>query len=116
MSDDAESRDSLIVATAMEGKVRVAFHTDGLIESVALDPFVKRFAVDDLARALRDAIASAQEELRHRFDAASAAAREADQKAARRLSDELDKVNAEYLRQTAVYQDLGVEILKRMGA
>jgi hypothetical protein len=40
--------------------------------------------------------------------------REASHEAARRLSHELEQINAEYLRKTALYDSLGTEILKRM--
>jgi DNA-binding protein YbaB len=103
--------DSPVTATAADGLVRVAFHAGGLIESVSLDPKVKRLAVDDLADAIVEAVSAAQRELLRR---AAELDRDANREAARRLSDELEQINAEYLRKTAMYDTLGAEILKRM--
>jgi DNA-binding protein YbaB len=103
--------DSPVTATAADGLVRVAFHAGGLIQSVTLAPKVKRLAVDDLADAIVEAVSAAQVELLRR---AAERDREANREAARRLSDELEQINAEYLRKTALYDSLGTEILKRM--
>jgi DNA-binding protein YbaB len=111
MFDTPPSDDSPVMATAADGMVRVAFRTDGLIDSVTLAPQVKHLAVDDIADAILTALSAAQNELLRR---AADSAREADHEAAERLSDELEEINAEYLRQTAVYQTMGTEILKRM--
>jgi DNA-binding protein YbaB len=107
--------DSPVTATAADGLVRVAFHASGLVESVTLAPKVKRLAVDDLADAIVEAVSAAQVELlRRAAELDRAANREANREAARRLSDELEQINAEYLRKTALYDSLGTEILKRM--
>jgi DNA-binding protein YbaB len=103
--------DSPVTATAADGLVRVAFHASGLVESVTLAPKVKRLAVDDLADAIVEAVSAAQVELLRR---AAELDRAANREAARRLSDELEQINAEYLRKTALYDSLGTEILKRM--
>jgi DNA-binding protein YbaB len=103
--------DSPVTATAADGLVRVAFHASGLVESVTLAPKVKRLAVDDLADAIVEAVSAAQVELLRR---AAELDREANREAARRLSDELEQINAEYLRKTALYDSIGTEILKRM--
>jgi DNA-binding protein YbaB len=103
--------DSPVTATAADGLVRVAFHASGLVESVTLAPKVKRLPVDDLAEAIVEAVSAAQVELLRR---AAELDREANREAARRLSDELEQINAEYLRKTALYDSLGTEILKRM--
>jgi DNA-binding protein YbaB len=103
--------DSPVTATAADGLVRVAFHASGLIESVTLAPKVKRLALDDLADAIVEAVSAAQVELLRR---AAELDREASHEAARRLSHELEQINAEYLRKTALYDSLGTEILKRM--
>ena len=104
--------DSPVTATAADGLVRVAFHASGLVESVTLAPKVKRLAVDDLADAIVEAVSAAQVELLRRT---AELGREANREANRRLSDELEQINAEYLRKTALYDSLGTEILKRMG-
>jgi DNA-binding protein YbaB len=91
--------DSPVTATAADGLVRVAFHASGLIESVTLAPKVKRLALDDLADAIVEAVSAAQVELLRR---AAELDREASHEAARRLSHELEHINAEYLRKTAL--------------
>jgi DNA-binding protein YbaB len=111
MVDNPPREDSRVIATAADGMVRVAFRTDGLIDSVTLAPQLKRLAMAEIADAILAALSTAQNELLRRM---TDSAREADHEAAKRLSDELEKLDAEYLRQTAVYQAIGTEILKRM--
>lgn len=103
--------DSAITATAAGETVRVTLHSDGLIDSVSLDPRAKRLAVDDLATAITEAFAAAQRELLRR---AAADDGEADQKSTRRLSVELEQINAEYLRKTAIYEATATEIIRQM--
>jgi DNA-binding protein YbaB len=103
--------DSAITAVAADGLVRVVLRADGRIESVRFAPRVKRLALADLADAITEALSTAQRELLRR---ATEARRTANRDKAERLSAELDRINAEYLRKTAVYDALGTEILKRM--
>ncbi|MGI5232712.1 YbaB/EbfC family nucleoid-associated protein [Actinoallomurus sp. CA-142502] len=111
MGKASERQDSPVTGTAADGMVRVSFGADGLIKSVTIAPQAKRLAMGDLADAVLEALSAAQEELLRRV---ADGRREADQEAAQRLSRELEEINAEYLRQTAVYQQMGAEILKRM--
>lgn len=107
----SERQDSPVNGTAADGMVRVSFAADGLIKSVTFAPQAKRLAMDDLADAVLEALSAAQQELLRRV---ADGRREADQAAVQRLSRELEDINAEHLRQTAVYQQMGAEILKRM--
>jgi hypothetical protein len=107
----SDPEDSPIIATEADGMVRVAFRADGLIESVDLAPRAKRLALDDLAEAILKAVSAAQQEMLRR---AADSEHEAGQEAAQRLSRELADINAEYLRQTAIYEAMGADILKRM--
>jgi DNA-binding protein YbaB len=107
----ASERPAPVTGTGADGMVRVSFGADGLIKSVAFDPKAKRLAMDDLADAVLEALSAAQGELLRRV---ADDRREADQEAEQRLSRDLEDINAEYLRQTAVYQQMGAEILKRM--
>ncbi|GAA4487754.1 hypothetical protein GCM10023191_016120 [Actinoallomurus oryzae] len=111
MGTASERQDSPVTGTAADGMVRVSFGADGLIKSVAFDPKARRLAMDDLADAVLEALSAAQGELLRRV---ADHRREADQEAVQRLSRDLEDINAEYLRQTAVYQQMGAEILKRM--
>lgn len=103
--------DSSITATAADGLVRVALHADGRVRSVTFAPHAKRLALAELADAITEALSTAQRELLRR---AGEARRAANRDTAERRSAELDRINAEYLRKTAVFDALGTEILKRM--
>lgn len=107
----SESPDSAITATAVDDTVRVTLRADGLIESVTLDPRVKRLPVDDLGKAITAALTAAQQKL---LQQATARDRKEAQQAEKRLSAELEDINAEYRRQTAVFEATAIEILNRI--
>jgi hypothetical protein len=99
-----------VVAEVAGGMIRVSFQPSGLIESIHLDPRVKRLAVDELAEGLVEAVSLAQKELLQQALAANEAQRAADQS----LDEKIEGIYNEYLRQTAEFQHIGTEILKRM--
>jgi DNA-binding protein YbaB len=106
-----EASDSAVTATAADDAVRVTLHANGLIDSIGLDPRVKRLPVDDLAAAITKALAAAQQELLRR---ATDRDHESGKEAAGRLSAELEQINAEYLRKMAVYEANALEIIRQM--
>jgi DNA-binding protein YbaB len=99
-----------VITEAAGGMIRVSFQPNGLIESIHLDPRVKRLAVDELAEGLVEAVRAAQQEMLRQALAANEARRAADQS----LDEKIEGIHRDYLRQTADLQHFGTEILKRM--
>lgn len=111
MTEAPSPHRSPVIATSADGTVRVTLHADGLIESVTLDPRVKRLPVDDLGKQITAALTAAQQKLLQQVNTRD---REEAQQAEKRLSAELENINAEYRRQTAVFEATAIEILNRI--
>jgi len=111
MAEVPAPHDPPVVMTSADNTVRVALRPDGLIESVTLDPRVKRLPIDDLGQAITATLTAAQQELLRR---ATTRDPEAAQQVEKRLSADFEEINDEYLRQTAIYEATAMEIIKRM--
>ena len=98
------------ITEAAGGMIRVTFQPNGLIESIHLDPRVKRLAVDELAEGLVEALGAAQQEILRQTVAANEARRAADHG----LDEKCEAIYHDYLRQTSELQYISTEILKGM--
>jgi hypothetical protein len=99
-----------VIAEAANGMIRVAFRSNGLIESIHLDPRVKRLPVNDLAEHLVLSLRDAQTELLKQAESIL----QARQATKNTLNDQMEAIYNDYLRQTAEFQRIGMEIRKHI--
>jgi DNA-binding protein YbaB len=95
--------------TARNGLVRISLSASGLVETVKMDPRVRRLESHDLAASVHEALLAAQHDLLRQAEGRNAAL----DAEAERLDKKLAEIDAQYLSQMEAFRQVMDDLTRR---